>query len=199
MRKLILLVGPTCTGKSTVEKEFNARGIASVVSYTTRRPRTGEVHGRDYYFLTMDEVNDLEATGGVAQKVTFAGNYYGSTLDSHIKAFGDDGQYAVMVVEPTGVTQLRAYFAARPELGIEVYAVYIKGEYKTLVERLINRFHADKAADDGYYWRRVVEQASAYRNWPHYTAYDLVIDEVDDRDGMSVSAATGYILGTINR
>lgn len=176
-RKLILLVGPTCSGKTTLEKMLNNLGIPSVISYTTRAKRTGEVDGVDYYFMTHDQVKAYEDAGLVIQKVEFSGYSYGSTAAS-IKAAFSESEMAVMVVEPTGVTQFVDY--ARRTKEFEVVSVYVHGHYHTLCNRLLARYATDKNARDEYYWQRFVQMIQAYHEWPSYTDYTHRIEYIDD-------------------
>lgn len=198
MRKLVLLIGPTCSGKSTLEQELNKRGVPSVISYTTRAPRTGEVDGVHYQFLTREQVADLEATGQIVQRVEFSRNYYGSTKSAIDKAY-EDSDIAVIVVEPTGLTQFQNYAERTGEF--EVVSVYVNGPLSKLIARLIDRYDADSNADDAYYWQRMVQQYEAFHDWPHYTKnWNIVFDQVDDEvPGKTVRDAAGKILASLVR
>lgn len=198
MRKLILLIGPTCSGKSTLEKALNANGIPSIVSYTTRAPRTGEIDGVDYHFLTREDVDALEITGQIVQKVEFTFQYYGSTLDSIENAFAKS-DVAVIVVEPTGLSQFLEY--ASNTGAFEVVSVYVNGTYASLVTRLLDRYAHDRIADPAYYWFRLVQQDAAFHEWPHYTQnWNVVLDQVDDEvPGKTVQDAIVKIMGAIVR
>lgn len=179
MPKLILLVGPTCSGKTTLEKALNDLGIPSVISYTTRDKRSGEQHAIDYYFLTHAEVKAHEDAGLVIQKVEFAGNCYGSTAGSLKEAFRNSN-VAVMVVEPTGVAQFIDYAARTGQF--EVVSIYVSGKFQTLCDRLVQRYATDKNARDAYYWERFIQMHQAYREWPSYIAYTDRIAFIDDGD-----------------
>ena len=198
MRRLILLVGPTCTGKSTLEKSLNSRGVPSVVSYTTRAPRTGEVQGKDYNFLSVEEVEILEAEGKVIQKVCFGGNYYGSTVGALDKAFAESND-AVIVVEPTGLTQFVKYAEQLDDL--EVVSVYIDNPLATLVMRLAERYKNDLNADPAYYRKRVAGMIAEHQDWPYYTDdWTFYFDELDNDSSVhTIQSATDLILGTLGR
>lgn len=198
MRTLILLVGPTCTGKSTLEQELNRRGIPSVVSYTTRTPRTGEIDGVHYHFLTREAVDDLDAAGQIAQRVHFAGNYYGSTLASIDKAF-KVSNCAVIVVEPTGLTQFKEYAAKTG--AFEVVSVYIDNDIHTLVTRLATRFKQDANADPAYYWRRMMDMLDQHHEWPQYVKdWTLYLSDMDEEgEVFTVKTAANLIVGTFVR
>lgn len=198
MRKLFLLIGPTCAGKSTLEKELNRRGIPSVTSYTTRARRTGEVDGVDYHFITRAQVEELDAAGQIVQRVDFAGNYYGSTLSAIDKAFSESDA-AVIVVEPTGLTQFLEY-AARTK-AFTVISIYVSGNLQTLVTRLMDRYRADKNANAAYYLERLAGLVEQHHTWPQYAdSWTVFIPEIDDADPTRTVASTAeFIMGTFIR
>ena len=54
---ILILCGPTASGKSTTQKVLCEKyGFNKVVTYTTREPRENEVFGEDYYFVTEDKL-----------------------------------------------------------------------------------------------------------------------------------------------
>lgn len=57
---MILLIGSTCSGKSTVAKELEYLGYKRIIEVTTRQPRPGEQNGVDYWFKTNEEFDELE-------------------------------------------------------------------------------------------------------------------------------------------
>lgn len=198
MRTLYCLVGPTCTGKSTIEKYLNAHGMPSVVSFTTRAPRAGEINGKDYYFKTKEEVEALLATKrGVAQYVHFRGNTYGTSLEALDFAFAAS-EKAVVVVEPTGVTQYQAYAAANPEVGLTIVPVYIGNGLETLVSRLTACYRLDVNGDPAYYWARMMgleQEQAEWANWPGIK-WDLYFYQHDDHKckGMSSTPILGQAI-----
>lgn len=198
MKRLILLIGPTCTGKSTLEAALNERGVPSVVSYTTRTSRTGEIDGVHYHFLTREAVDDLDAAGHIVQRVNFAGNYYGSTKSAFDKAFAES-DLAVIVVEPTGLTQFQAYAARTGEF--EVVSVYIDNSLITLINRLVGRFKMDNNGDPAYYWRRLTDLLDQHHEWPSYTdAWTHYLTEMDDEGSKHTTrSAAEFIMDTYGR
>lgn len=77
---LTVLSGPSGVGKSTVVSAIrrNCPQIWLSVSVTTRRPRPGEVHGREYFFVGEHEFEEMAASGRLLEWARFAGNYYGT-------------------------------------------------------------------------------------------------------------------------
>ena len=61
---MIILVGPSASGKTQIGYSLKKiYGLEKVVTYTTRRMRSGEVDGIDYHFITKDEFLRLEKEG----------------------------------------------------------------------------------------------------------------------------------------
>ena len=52
---IYIIVGKTCSGKTTVMKNLEDFNFSKMITSTTREPRVGEVHGVDYFFKTKDE------------------------------------------------------------------------------------------------------------------------------------------------
>jgi guanylate kinase len=78
--RLTVLSGPSGVGKSTVVAELNSScpQIWISVSVTTRKPRPGEVNGREYYFVDDNEFDRLVASDALLEWARFAGNRYGT-------------------------------------------------------------------------------------------------------------------------
>ena len=79
---LIVISGASGTGKGTVCKELLTRepSIAYSVSATSRAPREGEEDGREYYFRTREEFEQMIADGAFLEYADVYGNYYGTPL-----------------------------------------------------------------------------------------------------------------------
>jgi len=77
---LIILSSPSGAGKSTLAKRLLQwdSDIRFSVSATTRAPRVGEEHGREYYFHTRDEFETMVAQGDMLEHAEVFGNLYGS-------------------------------------------------------------------------------------------------------------------------
>jgi guanylate kinase len=106
--KLILVIGPTGSGKSgllSYLKEVEPDTIFPV-SCTTRTPRPGEVDGEKYFFITKDEFEAREKAGDFLEWASYGGNYYG-TLKSQIVPVVEAGGIVVREVEVQGARQIQ--------------------------------------------------------------------------------------------
>lgn len=74
-KKLIILVGPSGSGKTTIGEALSRKGIAKLITTTTRQPRDLEQDGVDYYFRSIDDLEDID----FVERTTYNGNHYGLT------------------------------------------------------------------------------------------------------------------------
>ncbi len=107
----VILSAPSGGGKTTIARALLARrdDLGYSVSCTTRSPRPGEQHGRDYYFLTRSEFLAERERGAFAESAEVHGNLYG-TLRSEVERVLATGKHVVMDIDPQGARQfLRAF------------------------------------------------------------------------------------------
>ncbi len=112
MNKGILFVvsGPSGAGKSTVTKLVREElEIPLSISATTRKPRVGEVDGKDYYFLTIDEFEKKIAEEGFLEYANVHGNYYG-TLKSEVESKLENGLDVILEIDVQGGEQIKEKF-----------------------------------------------------------------------------------------
>jgi guanylate kinase len=81
------------------------------VSATTRRPRPGETHGVDYWFLSDEEFDERVRAGQFVEHAEYSGRRYG-TLRSELETRGSAGRPVVLEIEVQGARQVRS---AMPE------------------------------------------------------------------------------------
>lgn len=77
---LIVVSGPSGGGKGTVVRRMREMlpEIGFSVSATTRPPRTGEVDGEDYYFITREKFTAMIGGGEMLEHTEYCGNFYGT-------------------------------------------------------------------------------------------------------------------------
>jgi guanylate kinase len=105
---LYLVSGPSGSGKSTLCRRLAAEGEAEFsVSCTTRQPRFGETHGKEYFFLSVEEFTAKVAEGDFLEHALVHGNHYG-TLRSEVLGRLAAGVDVVMDIDVQGAAQVRA-------------------------------------------------------------------------------------------
>ncbi len=106
--RLTVLSGPSGVGKSTVVADLRriCPQIWISVSVTTRRPRPGEVDGREYHFVDDDEFDRLVASGALLEWARFAGHRYG-TPRVPLKEKLDTGVACLLEIDLAGARQVR--------------------------------------------------------------------------------------------
>jgi guanylate kinase len=107
--KLLVLSGPGGVGKSTVAKKLREVGDFWVsVSYTTRQPRSNEINGRDYHFVSHEVFQTMINNGEFLEWAEFAGNRYGTTQDKVEQALLL-GKNVLLEIEIAGAKQVKAH------------------------------------------------------------------------------------------
>jgi guanylate kinase len=81
MNKLIIM-GKSASGKDTLRSLLIEKGLKEAISYTTRPMRDGEVNGKDYHFISLEEFNELEAKNFFLESEKFRDWKYGRSYES---------------------------------------------------------------------------------------------------------------------
>lgn len=106
---LIVLSGPSGTGKGTVCKAVRDCADVAIeysISATTRNPRNGEQHGREYFFYTKEQFEQLQDQGGLLEWAQVYDNYYG-TPRAFVEEVLSSGRDCILEIDPQGALQVR--------------------------------------------------------------------------------------------
>jgi guanylate kinase len=105
---LIVLSGPSGSGKNTVcdALKLKNKNIWESISMTSRKPRTGEIDGESYYFVSNKEFEKNINDNKMLEFAKFAGNYYG-TPKENIEKHLNDGEDVILVIEIQGALQIK--------------------------------------------------------------------------------------------
>jgi guanylate kinase len=99
--RAIVISGPSGAGKSTILKrlfEEYPDKFGFSVSHTTRGPRGGEQHGKDYYFVSKEEFLDLVDQKGFIEHAQFGDNHYGTSIKA-VNDIAEKGKICILDIE----------------------------------------------------------------------------------------------------
>ena len=108
---LIVVSGFAGSGKGTLMKRLveDYDGYALSVSMTTRNPRPGEVHGREYFFVSKEEFEQKIDEGGLIEYASYVENYYGTPRD-YVEEQMAAGKDVLLEIEIQGALKVRKRF-----------------------------------------------------------------------------------------
>jgi len=136
MNKLIIFSAPSGSGKTTIITEVlkSFPNLEFSVSACSRKPRKGEVHGKNYYFLSINEFKQKIANDEFVEwEEVYKDNFYG-TLKSELRRIWNKGNHVVFDVDVVGGVNLKKKF---PNNSL---AIFIKApSIEVLEQRLRNR------------------------------------------------------------
>jgi guanylate kinase len=105
---LIVISGPSGVGKDTIIQRMKERRLPFhfVVTATTRAPRDGEVHGRDYFFISSDEFAEMIEKDELLEYANVYNDYKGIPKQQVREALAT-GQDVIMRIDVQGAAKIR--------------------------------------------------------------------------------------------
>jgi guanylate kinase len=164
---LIIISAPSGAGKTTIVNAALQRldGVRDSISYTSRAPRTDEVNGCDYHFVTRAEFETMIARDELLEWAEVHGNLYGTSrvFVSEVLASGAD---VILTIDVQGAAVTRQLFP-------DAISVFIlPPSYEVLIERLNLR---DAGQTEAVRLRNAATELEQYK---HYD-YLIVNDELE--------------------
>lgn len=131
---LFIVSAPSGAGKTSLCKELIDifQGLRHSVSFTTRPARPGEVHGKDYFFVSIDEFNGMVQRGEFAEWAEVHGNFYGTAIRT-LEEYRSNGIDVILDIDCQGARQLKKRFEGG------VYIFILPPDYEELRRRLEGR------------------------------------------------------------
>ena len=174
---IIVLLGASGSGKSTLENEISTRfGYKKIVSHTTRRPRIGEINGKDYFFINNEKFEEMIRQGLFAEYDEYSQKRIYGTL----KTDYEEGN-KIVVLTPNVLRQLKKNCPNE-----KIFTVLVEANLGTRIKRYIDRCGVDKFNFDD-------KNEIAARVERDFGAFMGVKDEVD----MVVDNSEGSEIGDI--
>ena len=167
---LVVISAPSGGGKGTILKELFAKddNLVLSVSATTRSPRPGEEHGKQYYFLQKEEFEELISQGKMLEYAQYVGNYYGTPREP-VEQWMAQGKDVVLEIEVQGGAQIKKLMPGC------VSIVILPPSMEVLEKRL-----RDRGTEEDATVRKRLEKAR--EEIPHAKDYDYVVfnDRLED-------------------
>lgn len=165
---LIVLSGPSGTGKGTLVKEIikDNPQIRLSVSATTRKPRTGEIEGQSYHFVTEDRFRQMAADDELIEWVEYCGNLYG-TPEKFVLDTIKKGIDVIFEIEVEGARRVSEKF---PQ---SVMIFIVPPSFKELRRRI-----AQRGTEDPEEIEKRISRAYQEMNYIDNYEYIVVNDEV---------------------
>ena len=166
---LVILSSPSGAGKTTLTRRLMDwdKTMQFSVSATTRPPRSGEEHGREYYFVSRPDFDRWVNEGEMLEHAEVFGNFYGSPKGP-VQAAMSEGRDTVFDIDWQGGQQIR-----NSTLGRDVVSIFILPPSIAELER---RLHGRGQDSDAVINDRMAKSQDEISHWAEY---DYVIVNTD--------------------
>jgi len=170
---LFVVSAPSGAGKTTLCRGItdSLENLTHSISYTTRKPRPGEIDGRDYYFVTAERFRQMVQAGDFAEHAEVHGNLYGTSkrvLDDMIR----EGVDVILDIDTQGARQIKTHFETA------VFVFIMPPSMALLEERLRNR----KSDHEDEIRKRMQRAIDEIRD---YSLYDYIVVNRDFERALS--------------
>ena len=170
---LTVISGFSGVGKGTIVKKLVAEeGYVLSISATSRTPREGEVHGREYFFLTREEFHSMIENDGLIEWAEYVSNVYGTPRE-YVEERLAEGKDVILEIEPQGALKVKEKY---PEA---VLIFIVPPNAKELEMRLIGR-GTEEADTIKKRLKRAAEETAFIENYEYIVINDDLDDAVSD-------------------
>ena len=184
--KIIIISGFSGVGKGTIIKNLmqsHPGEFEFSVSATTRKPRPGEVDGKDYYFVSAADFEEMIDKGALLEHARYGNNYYG-TPAAPIDKILDEGKNVILDIEVNGMHQVTK---KRPDV-LTIFVIppspdelikRLKGRGTESSEQLFDRLA--KATDEARYaseYKFIIQNIDINKSTNEIEAY--IYDDIND-------------------
>ena len=163
--KLLIFSAPSGAGKTTIVKHLLQKnfGLDFSVSATSRKPRIGETHGKDYFFLSEKEFREkIESDEFLEWEEVYKGTFYG-TLKSKVECIRNSGKNVIFDVDVVGGLNIKNHY------GNEALAVFVQ---PPSVDELKKRLRSRSTESEKKINMRI---AKAEKELSYASQFDIII------------------------
>tara|TARA_B000000609_G_C24033393_1_gene271922 strand:+ start:17 stop:646 length:630 start_codon:yes stop_codon:yes gene_type:complete len=161
---IVILSSPSGAGKTTLVKEISKKKNFKIsVSHTTRKPRSNEINGKDYFFISENEFKDLINKDKFLEYAKVFNHYYGSSKDAVLEKLRN-GENVIFDIDWQGTQQIKSQ-----KLDYKILTIFILPPSRDeLYKRLLNR--------DKNHEKIAIERMKQFNeDVLHWKDYDLVV------------------------
>ena len=137
---IVVLSSPSGAGKTTLVNEISKKNNFQIsISYTTRKPRSNETDGKDYYFVSESKFKNLIDEDKFLEYAKVFQHYYGSSKDVVFKKL-NNGENVIFDIDWQGTEQIKS-----KKLNYKIVTIFILPPSRDeLYNRLLNRDRNDE-------------------------------------------------------
>ncbi|MEN9898903.1 MAG: hypothetical protein RLZZ66_2552 [Pseudomonadota bacterium] len=153
---LYIISAPSGAGKTSLVKKLisTVENLIVSVSHTTRQSREGEIHGKDYFFVSVDDFRAMQQNNAFLESAQVFDNFYG-TAQKTIEANLTQGDDVILEIDWQGAQQVRKLMPQSYSIFIlppstQILRERLEGRGKDSVE-IINRRMQDAVAEMSHY------------------------------------------------
>ena len=161
---IVILSSPSGAGKTTlVNLILQNKKFVNSVSHTTRKPRSNEINGKDYYFVSNEEFKNLIKNNEFLEYANVFNNFYGSTKKPVLENL-QNGNNVVFDIDWQGTEQIKSQ-----NIKYKIITFFVLPPSKEILyERLTNRDMKDKLIASE-------RMKQFYKDVKHWVDYDYVV------------------------
>jgi len=158
---LFIISAPSGTGKTTLCKQLTANlpGLWHSVSYTTRKPRPGEEHGREYYFIEEQTFQEMAARNEFVEWAHVYGQLYGTPWKSLTEKI-DQGIDVLLEIDVQGAMQVKKRFE-------DSVSIFILPPSMTVLRSRLHTRASDTPEEIQRRLHKVKEEVWSYREYAY--------------------------------
>ena len=111
MANLFIIAAPSGCGKTSLVKALleKVNNLTVSTSHTTRDPRPGEINGKNYFFISKSEFNEINAKNGFLESAQVFDNFYGTAKQTVVNLL-DKGIDVILEIDWQGARQIKKIF-----------------------------------------------------------------------------------------
>ena len=176
-----MVSGPSGAGKTTLYREAASSlpNLKHSVSYTTRRPRPGEVNDRDYTFINRDAFKGMIDRGEFAEWAEIHGKLYG-TSKKRLEETMDSGIDVILDIDVQGAEQLKKKYQGG------VYIFVLPPSLEALGERLQKRMVNSKEEIEKRL-KVAAKEIKRYREYDYVIVNNILEDALKELSAIIIS------------